>query len=172
MNEIAKSQSSLPAIRGEGELFLEAEAAALATIDLFNARDAGNVAAARDALARAKSISPDLVRRISAVREPASRIEIGVQVAKFLGAMKHLGKVDDEIFVNQLIDDIEDAKPTRIGLATALRQVRQEAEFLPSLAMVLKAIKRADYVYLSAADRLSMLEQRIAEAEAFLNRST
>lgn len=174
MNEIieARRGGGLPEIQGAVALFAELERVGTSAEELYVAVYDNRKQDVLKHLEIVRSASPDLAKRIAAGRTPAPRSEISLHVAKFLGAMKHLAKVDEAIFVPQMIDDIESVQPTRLGLVTGLQKVRLEAEFFPSIAQVVKAIQRADEVYKFGGKRLAEIPQRIAEAEAFLLRST
>ncbi len=74
---------------------------------------------------------------------PATRAEVGEQIAKLIGAYPNARPADPEIFGRLLVDDVLDARPSAFELVTACRDLRRTSRFIPSIAEVLEAIKEA-----------------------------
>jgi hypothetical protein len=159
-------------ILDEAERGLDAKARRIrdAYADLGEALESGNAAKGARALDRAEGAGvlaqaeqwPGLESR------PAGFAEIKYRVGALVLVMKNLEKVDPQLFVRQLCEDIAAELPTRLGLSTAMRKIRTSEEFLPSIATVIRTIREVESDYRSTKTRAGWLPGKMAEARAFL----
>jgi hypothetical protein len=88
-----------------------------------------------------------------------------------LGAFPNAGPHAPEVYAPPLIEEIVAADPDAIRLEVAMRGLRRDKNFVPTIAEVLKAIEEVAKIKGDMADILQtrkQLEAAVAEAKAKL----
>lgn len=172
-NSLTLPNGALPAVRSDRRLQAAIDILLPAYDDLRDGEMDGRAQQVRDGLNRLTALRwQELIGPIESGRRAATVDDIRLAVAELFAVTKHLDKVDGPVFQAALIQDIGDEEPTRLGLALALRKVRQTCRYMPSLAEVIDALRASESALRSAVTRLERLPDLIGRAEAFLIRST
>lgn len=131
---------------------------------------ARRISDAREGLARVKAMNlAAIAADIERGRAAATPLEIEAAVGQLIGCTKHLNKVDGPLFHETLSEFIQQEKPTRLGLADAVRKVILSAKFTPSIAEVIETLRAVESDLRSARQRLEWLPDHVKAAEEYLN---
>ena len=139
-------------------------------IALLNQHDPDKIAAslveAREALAWAESRSNEVI----AALEPATNDQIEAELTRLVRAWPQDKRGDLAGYGAELAIFVVELRPSRRALEQACRGLKLGRVHLPSIAEVMTALTAADGALAAAAQQLTALPERIARAEAALER--
>ena len=139
-------------------------------VALLNQHDPVKIAAAlveaRAALDGAESRSGEVV----AALEPASNVEIEAELTRLVRSWPQDKRGDLAGYGAELAIFVVELRPTRRALEQACRGLKLGRVHLPSIAEVMAALTAAEGALAAAAQQLTALPDRIARAEAVLER--
>lgn len=140
-------------------------------VALLNQQDLGKVAAAlteaRTALAWAKSRSGEVIQAL----EPATNDEIEAELTRLVRSWPQDKRGDLAGYGAELAIFVVELRPTRRALEQACRRLKLGRVHLPSIAEVMAALTADEGALAAAAQQLTALPDRIARAEAVLERA-
>lgn len=99
-------------------------------------------------------------------RRPATKVEIAKLVTLLVASKANTARVDGELYIRMLIEDIGAQAPSVGALDDACRHLRRTLKWLPECSEVLDALRAAESRLRSATWLLDRLPDLIAKASA------
>jgi hypothetical protein len=85
-----------------------------------------------------------LLRDIGEAMRPASHERIAIEMVELLAMVPGRDDIDLSTFTKVAVRDIADAKPTRLHLTAAFRELRLTKKFRPTVAEMLEALRAVE----------------------------